>query len=255
MRTPFVLFLLVGIASCSSSKPKSDPTPAHASQTQVQASSSHKQADQSVETQSEKPTAPAAADATEAKVDVLDPSTATMRAPETYVAKLETTKGDILIDVTRAWSPHGADRFYNLVKAGYFEDIAFFRVIDGFMAQAGIHGDPSISRAWKSASIDDDKVASSNTRGMVTFATAGPNTRTTQFFINLADNARLDSMGFSPFGKVRDMKAVDALYAGYGEGAPRGQGPSQGRIEAEGNAYLKSEFPKLDYIRRATIVE
>lgn len=183
-----------------------------------------------------------------------DPSSATERAPAQYTVKLETTKGEILIDVTREWAPEGADRFYNLVKVGYYDDVAFFRVVEGFMAQVGIHGDPAVSRVWKAARIPDDPVRQSNTRGMVTFATSGPNSRTTQFFINFSDNSNLDGMGFSPFGRVSDMATVDALHNGYGEGAPRGRGPAQQRIQGEGNQYLRAEFPQLDYIRRATIV-
>ncbi len=183
-----------------------------------------------------------------------DPSKATEQAPETFAIKFATTKGDFYVDVTRAWAPKGADRIYNLVKAGYYNDVAFFRVISGFMAQVGISGDPSVNAVWRVARIEDDPSAGqSNSRGMVSFATAGPNTRTTQFFINFVNNSNLDRSGFVPFGKVRDMTVVDALYAGYGEGAPRGKGPSQGRLQAEGNSYLKQEFPQLDYIKSATI--
>lgn len=185
-----------------------------------------------------------------------DPSSATERAPDHYTVELDTTKGTIGIEVTREWAPQGADRFYNLVKIGYYDDVAFFRVVDGFMAQVGIHGDPAVSRTWKMARIPDDPVRGSNTRGMVTFATSGPDSRTTQFFINFSDNSNLDGMGFSPFGRVRpaDMAKVDQLYKGYGEGAPRGRGPAQARIQAEGNRYLHAEFPELDYIRHARIV-
>ena len=186
---------------------------------------------------------------------LLDPSKLTEEAPAKYAVKLATTAGDIIIDVDRSWAPKGADRWYNLVKNGYYTDIAFFRVISGFMAQVGISGAPKLNGIWRMARIDDDRGKQSNTRGMVTFATAGPNTRTTQFFINFGDNARLDRMGFAPFGKVRDMGVVDKLHAGYGEGAPRGRGPDQGRMQQQGNAYLKVEFPKLDYIKSATIME
>lgn len=187
---------------------------------------------------------------------LLDPRQANEQAPDTYTVELTTTKGPVVIDVTRAWSPHGADRFYNLVKVGYFTDVAFFRVIDGFMAQAGIHGDSRVNRAWRDANIPDDPAAGqSNTRGMVSFAMAGPNTRTTQFFINFGDNSRLDSMGFTPFGRVRDMRAVDALYKGYGEGAPRGLGPNQALIQSRGNEYLRQSFPQLDYIVSARILD
>lgn len=175
------------------------------------------------------------------------------RAPDQFSVRMETTKGPLVIDVTREWAPNGADRFYTLVREGYFTEIAFFRVVEGFMAQGGIHGDPQVSARWRDRRIPDDTPRQSNTRGMVSFAMAGPNTRTTQFFINFVDNSRLDSMGFAPFGRVRDMSVVDRFYSGYGEGAPRGRGPDQSRIQREGNAYLRADFPELDYIRSATI--
>jgi len=192
-----------------------------------------------------------------AKASLTDPSKLTEKAPESFKVKLATTKGDITIEVTRAWSPNGADRFYNLVKAGYFTDIAFFRAISGFMCQFGIHGDPAVSAAWREAKIPDDKGgAASNTAGMVTFATAGPNTRTTQLFINLADNTRLDSMGFTPFGKVVEgMDIVKKLNTEYGEGAPQGRGPNQTKVQAMGNEYLKKDFPNLDYIKSAELLK
>ncbi len=176
-------------------------------------------------------------------------------APATFRARFETSAGAFVIEVKRDWAPQGADRFYNLVKSGYYDGVRFFRVISGFMAQFGIHGDPQVSAAWRERRIPDDPVRQSNARGMVTFATAGPNTRTTQVFINFRDNGMLDGQGFAPFGRVVEgMEVVDRLYAGYGEGAPGGAGPDQGRIQAEGNAYLERDFPKLDYIKRATIV-
>ena len=183
------------------------------------------------------------------------PAAGDQRAPERYAVRFDTTKGPVIIDVTRAWAPYGADRFYTLVREGYFTDVAFFRVVSGFMAQAGIHGDPEMNTRWRPRRIPDDPVVESNTRGMVSYAMGGPGTRTTQFFINFVDNSRLDSMGFAPFGRVRDMAAVDALHAGYGEGPPSGRGPNQARIQTEGNAYLRAEFPQLDYIRSATIVD
>ena len=185
------------------------------------------------------------------------PAKANSKAPERFKVKLKTTKGDIQIEVIREWSPNGVDRFYNLVKHGFYSDVAFFRVIAGFMAQTGLHGDARMNRTWRNARIQDDPVKSSNVRGSVSFAMAGPNTRTTQFFINFGDNTRLDGMGFSPFGMLDadSMKVLDALYSGYGEGQPRGRGPSQGLIQNEGNAYLKQEFPKLDYIIEATVVD
>ncbi len=184
-----------------------------------------------------------------------DPAKLTEKAPETFKAQFDTTKGKFTIEVTRSLSPNGADRFYNLVRSGYFTDVAFFRVISGFMCQFGIHGDPSVSAKWREAAISDDPVKGSNARGAISFATAGPNTRTTQLFINFGDNSNLDGMGFSPFGKVTEgMDVVDKINNEYGEGAPRGRGPHQGRIQAEGNAYLKKDFPNLDYIKSATIV-
>lgn len=194
-----------------------------------------------------------------AAAGLLDPTKATATAPDTFKVTFQTTKGDFTVEVHRAWAPMGADRFYNLVKVGFFTDVAFFRVISGFMAQFGIHGDPKVSAAWKSARITDDPVDSkvaSNTRGRLTFAMAGPNTRSTQFFISFADrNARLDGMGFPPIGEVVDgMNVIDSIHSGYGEGAPRGQGPAQGRLQGEGNAYLKAEFPRLDYIKAAKVL-
>jgi peptidyl-prolyl cis-trans isomerase A (cyclophilin A) len=188
---------------------------------------------------------------------LLDPSLAVQPAPDTFKVKLETSKGEILIDVVRKWAPNGADRFYNLVKIGYYDNTAFFRVIDGFMAQVGLHGKPEVTAAWSRVPIADDPVKKSNTRGLVTFAMkSSPNSRTAQFFINYGNNSYLDKSGFAPIGKVVDgMKVADSLYSGYGEGAPRGTGPSQGRLTQEGNTYLRAEFPKLDYIVRATIVE
>jgi cyclophilin family peptidyl-prolyl cis-trans isomerase len=184
-----------------------------------------------------------------------DPAHLIAKAPETFRVQFDTTKGRFTITVTRSLSPNGADRFYNLVRSGYFRDIAFFRVIPGFMVQFGIHGDPKVSAKWREANISDDPVKGSNTRGTITFATAGPNTRTTQLFINFQDNNRLDGMGFSPFGKVTEgMEVVDKINGEYGEGAPGGRGPEQGRVQAEGNAYLKKDFPNLDYIKSATLL-
>lgn len=175
--------------------------------------------------------------------------------PATYRARFVTSAGTFVIEVHRAWAPQGADRFYELVKGGVYNGQRFFRVLSGFMAQVGIPGDPKVSAAWRERRILDDPVKQSNTRGMVSFATAGPNTRTTQIFINFGNNASLDAMGFAPFGQVvTGMAVVDHLFAGYGEGAPRGAGPDQGRIQAEGNAYLQRDFPKLDYIKTATII-
>jgi peptidyl-prolyl cis-trans isomerase A (cyclophilin A) len=144
-----------------------------------------------------------------------------------------------------------------MTKAGFWNDVRFFRVVTGFMVQFGIHGDPKVAGAWKAASLKDDPVTQKNERGMVTYAmTSQPNSRTTQIFINFKDNLFLDKQRFAPFGKVvSGMEVVDALYAEYGEGAPRGKGPDQGRLQSEGNAYLAKDFPKMDYIKRAYIVE
>jgi peptidyl-prolyl cis-trans isomerase A (cyclophilin A) len=188
---------------------------------------------------------------------LLDPSLATDKAPESFQVKFTTTKGDFVIEVTRDWAPNGADRFYNLVKIGYFRDVAFFRNIAGFMVQFGIHGDPAVNAKWHSANIQDDRVTQSNKPGYITYAQTGrPNSRSTQFFVNFGDNSQLDGQRFAPFGKVvKGMDVVESLYNGYGEGAPRGRGPDQQRVQEDGNAYLKKDFPKLDYIKTATIVE
>lgn len=185
---------------------------------------------------------------------LMDPSKLTEQAPATYKVRFDTSKGPFVIEVTRAWAPAGADRFYNLVKNGFYDNVRFFRVIPGFMVQFGINGDPKIAAPWRTARIEDDPVRQSNTRGMVTYAMAGPNTRTTQVFINFGNNAALDRQGFSPFGRVvSGMNVVDALNAEYGEGAPQGRGPNQGRLQMEGNAYLQKEFGRMDFIRKATI--
>jgi len=183
------------------------------------------------------------------------PASLTETAPATYKVKFDTSAGVFVIEVTRAWAPLGADRFYNLVQNGFYNDCRFFRVIQGFMVQFGINGDPAVSSVWQGARIGIDPVTQSNKRGFITYAMGGsPDTRTTQVFINFGDNTSLDRMGFAPFGQVTTgMDVVDKIYSAYGEGAPRGQGPEQGRIQAEGNAYLVKSFPKLDYIKTATI--
>ena len=189
---------------------------------------------------------------------LLDPASPAMNrtAPDVFKAKFETSQGDFVVEVHRDWAPLGADRFYNLVDNGFYDDCRFFRVIRGFMAQFGINGDPEVSKAWRGATIKDDPVKESNKRGYISYAMAGPNTRTTQLFINFGDNSALDAQGFSPFGRVvKGMSVVDKIYAGYGEGAPRGSGPAQGRIQSEGNTYLNAEFPKLDYIKKAYILK
>ena len=183
-----------------------------------------------------------------------NPAALREQAPPVYKAKFDTTKGVFVIEVQRDWAPNGADRFYNLVKNGFYDNVRFFRVISGFMVQFGIHGDPRISAPWREAQLKDDPVKQSNKRGYITYAMAGPNTRTSQVFINFGDNASLDSQGFSPFGRVvTGMEVVDKLNAEYGEGAPRGRGPDQSRMQMEGNAYLTKDFGRLDYVKKATI--
>ena len=184
-----------------------------------------------------------------------NPAALKEQAPPVYKVEFDTSKGPFVIEVHRDWAPNGADRFYNLVKNGFYDDVRFFRVIEGFMAQFGVNGDPKVSAAWREARIKDDPVKVSNKRTFVTFATAGPNTRTTQVFVNYGDNSNLDSQGFSPLGQVvSGMKVVDSLYGGYGEGAPGGRGPNQARVQSDGNAYLASAFPNLDYVKKATVV-
>jgi len=185
------------------------------------------------------------------KAKLATPAQLNEKAPETYKAAFDTSAGPFVIEVHREWAPLGADRFYNLVKNGFYDDIRFFRVLDGFMAQFGMSGDPKIQAAWGRSNFMDDPVKQSNKRGYVTFAkSSAPNSRSTQVFINFVDNTSLDGQGFAPFGQVvSGMETVDKLYSGYG----RQNVPDQGRITAEGNAYLTKEYPKLDYIKKATI--
>jgi peptidyl-prolyl cis-trans isomerase A (cyclophilin A) len=182
--------------------------------------------------------------------ELMTPLKLSEQAPATYDAKFVTTAGDFTIHVVREWAPLGADRFYNLVKYHFYTDASVFRVLPGFVAQFGISADPRISWVWQNANIKDDPVKQSNIKGTVTFATGGPNTRTTQVFINLANNATLDSRGFAPFGQVTEgMSVVEKLYSGYGEGASN----QQGAIQAQGKAFLDKNFPKLDSIKSAAI--
>jgi peptidyl-prolyl cis-trans isomerase A (cyclophilin A) len=188
------------------------------------------------------------------KTRLRNPAALNDRAPDVFKARFDASKGPFVIEVHRDWAPIGADRFFNLVKNGYYDDTRFFRVIDGLMAQVGINGTPSVQAGWRAATIKDDPVKQSNKRGFVSFSNAGPDSRSTQFFISLVDNARYDRMGFAPIGEVvSGMENVDRLYSGYGDGAPNGNGPIQQRIQTEGNAYLVKEFPKLDFVKKAII--
>jgi peptidyl-prolyl cis-trans isomerase A (cyclophilin A) len=192
--------------------------------------------------------APRVAPAQDAKAKLANPAALKEQAPATYKAKFETSNGVFVVEVHRDWAPIGADRFYNLVKNGFYDDCRFFRVMPNFMVQFGINGTPSIQANWRGAPLKDDKVKESNKRGYITFATAGPNTRTSQVFINFKDNGFLDGQGFAPFGQVTTgMDVVDKINAQYGER------PNQGAIQDQGNAYLNKDFPKLDYIKKATI--
>lgn len=185
------------------------------------------------------------------------PEKAKLTAPEKFRVQFETTKGNFIIEVTRAWSPKGADRFYNLVQLGFYDGVTFHRAIDDFMVQFGIHPEPAVNGAWYNAFIPDDPVIESNRRSYVTFAHAGKDSRTTQIFISYVDRQRrLDKDGFSPFGKVVEgMNVVDSLYKGYGELAPKGKGPNASRVQREGQAYIDAEFPKLDAIKKAAVVQ
>lgn len=189
-----------------------------------------------------------------------NPALATEKAPATFDVKFDTTEGDFTVRFHREWAPNGVDRLYNLVKIGFFDDVSFFRVVrepNPFMAQFGISGQPEVNTAWRDATIEDDPVVKSNTKGMVTFAKTGaPNSRSTQLYINYGDNSKLDAMGFAPIGEVvGGMEVVEKLHAGYGDGPPMGRGPNQGMLQTRGNAYLKEKFPELDYIENAEIVE
>jgi peptidyl-prolyl cis-trans isomerase A (cyclophilin A) len=204
-------------------------------------------------TNTKKPTGAATARPAYDRV-LLHPALLKEKAPDEYKVQFSTTRGDFVVTVTRSWSPLGADRFYNLVKHHFYDNASFFRVLPNFMAQFGISAYPAVNAVWENADIKDDPVTQSNTRGYVTFATGGPNTRTTQVFINFGDNQRLDHDGFAPFGLVTDgMKVVDMLYDQYGEGAPSGGGPDQNQIQKQGKPYLDKGWPKLDSIKTATI--
>jgi peptidyl-prolyl cis-trans isomerase A (cyclophilin A) len=175
-------------------------------------------------------------------------------APAVFQVNLDTTKGPVVVEVHRDWAPVGADQFYSLVKTGFYDGDRFFRVVRNFVVQFGLNGDPQVNRLWANANLPDDPVTQHNVRGTITYATAGPNTRSTQVFINLRDNsAALDHSGFAPFGKViSGMDTVDRFYGSYGDMPPAGQGPDPRQIETQGNEYLDSHFARLDYIRKAT---
>ena len=175
-------------------------------------------------------------------------------APDVYRVKFQTSKGDFLLQVNKAWAPLGAERFFQLVQSGFYDGARFFRVLSGFMAQFGIAGDPKVQSLWRMSPILDDPVKQTNSKGRITFAKSGANSRTTQVFINLVDNARLDSGGFAPFGEVvNGMDVVERLYSGYGEGYPRGGGPKQDLIQMQGNEYLEKDFPRLDLVKKASL--
>ena len=187
---------------------------------------------------------------------LLQPRSFQETAPESYQVRLTTSKGNVLLGVTRDWAPLAADRFYNLVKAGYYDGMTFHRVLPGFVAEFGIHGDPWVNAAWRQALLADEPVRESNTRGRVTFSKNTPNSRTVQVFISLKDNLSLDDQGFSPFGEVLEgMEVVEALYSDYGDGPPRGEGVYQAMAIARGDEYLNEEFPLLDRIERAELIE
>lgn len=239
--TVSVLLLAAACGGAETADEAASPPPAAQPEPEARAADTAPPADE----------APAAAPAVP---PLLSPESLDERAPDLFRARFRTTQGDFVLEVHRDWSPLGADRFYNLVRAGFYDETRFFRVVDGFVVQFGIHGDPAVSAAWNYAEIQDDPVVQSNTTGRITFATGGPNTRTTQVFINLTDNANLDGMGFSPFGEVVEgMDVVRRLHSGYGDGAPYGRGPDQGRLQDEGNAYLEREFSRLDSVRQARI--
>jgi len=190
------------------------------------------------------------------RLSLLNPASLKAKAPDVFKAQFTTTKGDFTVEVHRDWSPNGADRFYNLVKNGFYDGVVFYRVVPNFMVQFGISGNPKIEAAWAHANLRDDPLKQGNKRGRITYAMAGPNTRTTQVFINFRDNSNLDSQGFTSFGEVTDgMDVVDKLYSGYGDMQEQGgRGPSVSKFEVEGNAYLTKNFSQLDSIKTAKIL-
>jgi len=239
--------------AAKSATPPPAETPATAAKAEPPAAKSAKEAKAAPATVAKAipPPAPAAKAAPKAVGgDLMNPATMNAKAPATFQAKFTTTKGDFVIEVTRAWAPNGADHFYNMVRGGYYTDAAFFRVVPGFMVQFGISAKPEVSRIWAERKIMDDPVTQSNTRGMLTYAqTSAPNSRSTQLFINFGNNTFLDNQRFAPFGKVTEgMDVVDSIYSGYGEQ------PDQFAITNQGKPYLDKSFPRLDRIVSATIV-
>lgn len=247
-RSLFGLVLLVA-SGCGKDEPSTGPNSAPTS-----SSSAARPPPSAVATTSAtKPDKPAGRDGND---PLYHPEKATLTAPDKFRVEFVTTKGNFIIEVIRAWSPHGADRFYNLVQLGFYDGVRFHRAIDDFMVQFGIHPEPAVNGAWYNAFLPDDPVIESNRRSYVTFAHAGKDSRTTQIFISYVDKQRrLDKDGFSPFGKVVEgMNVVDSLYKGYGELSPKGKGPSASRYQREGEPYLSTEFPKLDSIKQARVL-
>lgn len=244
-----ILVLAFGLVACGGTEetptPAADPTPAESPQPADEPATDPQPEPAPEPAPEPTPTAP-----------LLDPDSPAMNveAPGTYRVLFDTTKGEFTVEVHRDWAPRGADRFYNLIREGYYDGNRFFRVVDGFVVQFGVNGDPALNRVWRDADILDDEPQQGNTRGRLTFAHGGPNTRSTQLFINLGDNINLD-LDFPAFGEVIDgIGVVDSLYSGYGDGPPYGRGPDQSRVQTEGNRYLDQEFPQLDYVRAATII-
>ncbi len=258
-----LLLALVALSGCEKKAEKADENNAVQEKAEADKAEEARQAEEAEQAeQAEQAEAPAEVELGEPDPKLLEPAKLDEKAPETFKAKFATTKGDFVIEFHRDWAAHGADRAYNLVKSGYFDGIAFFRVMPNFMAQFGIHNHPKVNEVWKDATIEADPVKESNTRGFVSFAQrsdpktrqSDPATRTTHLFINYGDNSALDQQKFTPVGKVVEgMEVVDKLYSGYGGGPPTG--PNQKLAMEEGKPYLTKNFPKLDYIENASIVE
>jgi peptidyl-prolyl cis-trans isomerase A (cyclophilin A) len=187
----------------------------------------------------------------EKKVEV----TKNEKAPDVFSVNFDTSKGAVIVEIHREWAPVGVDHFYTLVKTHFYDGSRFYRVLRDFVAQFGINGDPATNQIWANSSIPDDPVRQSNVRGTLTYAAAQmPNSRSTQLFFNLRTNAMLDGMGFAPIGRVtQGMDVVDSFFNSYGETAPNGQGPDPIQIGTQGNSYLESHFPRLDFVKKATI--